>query len=224
MINDEDLSLDICDILHLFLFLFILQNVLENYIFPAESSSVIFFPLELAWQTGYCNSDAVFNSNVLWDKGAKKERCYARFHSQNKLELMRNVKVSGHLGCSDHEVMVFKIIRAAKKAHSKLTVLDFGRAGFGLFRDLLCTVRQEEASVQGSWLIAGSPPPRSGKMHHKIRQKCPDACMAEQVAPEQTQTQKERLQRVEARTGSLEEFKETLSKQRESKLGKQRPW
>lgn len=53
---------------------------------------------------------------------------------------MRNVKVSGHLGCSDHEVMVFKIIRAAKKAHSKLTVLDFGRAGFGLFRDLLCTV------------------------------------------------------------------------------------
>lgn len=47
--------------------------------------------------------------------------------------------------------------------------------------------------------------------------------MAEQVAPEQTQTQKERLQRVEARTGSLEEFKETLSKQRESKLGKQRP-
>lgn len=37
--------------------------------------------------------------------------------------------------------------------------------------------------------------------------------MAEQVALEQTQTQKEILQRVKAGTGNLEEFEETLSKQ-----------
>lgn len=43
MIEDKDLSFDTCDILHFFLFLFILQNVLENYIFPAESSPIIFF-------------------------------------------------------------------------------------------------------------------------------------------------------------------------------------
>jgi len=37
----------------------------------------------------------------------------------------------------------------------------------------------------------------------EVRQKCQEACMGEQGAPGQTQTQKGSLQRVEARTGSL---------------------
>lgn len=58
---------------------------------------------------------------------------------------MSDVKVSGNLGCSDHEIVLFlrsprEILRAAKRVQGKLTVLDFRRTGFGLFRDLLFSV------------------------------------------------------------------------------------
>ncbi|GAB0190834.1 hypothetical protein GRJ2_001548700 [Grus japonensis] len=55
----------------------------------------------------------------------------------NKEGLVGNVKLKGSLGCSDHDVVEFKILRAARRAHSKLATLDFRRADFGLFRDLL---------------------------------------------------------------------------------------
>ena len=55
----------------------------------------------------------------------------------NKKRLVGNVKLKGSLGCSDHEMVEFKILRAARRAHSKLATLDFRRADFGLFRDLL---------------------------------------------------------------------------------------
>ena len=34
-------------------------------------------------------------------------------------------------------MMEFRILRAVRRACSKLTTLDFGRADFGLFRDLI---------------------------------------------------------------------------------------
>ena len=55
----------------------------------------------------------------------------------NKEGLVGNVKLKGSLGCSDHEMVEFKMLRAARRAHSKLATLDFTRADFGLFRDLL---------------------------------------------------------------------------------------
>lgn len=48
----------------------------------------------------------------------------------------RNVSFKGSLGCSDHEMVEFKILRDARMVHSKLTNLDFRRADFGLFRKL----------------------------------------------------------------------------------------
>ncbi|PKU44186.1 protein scribble hypothetical protein [Limosa lapponica baueri] len=42
--------------------------------------------------------------------------------------LVGNVKLKGSLGCSDHEMVEFEILRAVKRAHSKLTTLDFRRA------------------------------------------------------------------------------------------------
>jgi len=51
-----------------------------------------------------------------------------------------NVKLKGSLGCSDHEKVEFKILRAARSAHSKLTTLAFRRADFGLSMDLLSRV------------------------------------------------------------------------------------
>ena len=50
---------------------------------------------------------------------------------------MGNVKLKGSLGCSDHEMLELKILRAARRAHSKLATLAFRRADFVLFRDLL---------------------------------------------------------------------------------------
>ena len=63
----------------------------------------------------------------------------------NKEGLVGNVKLKGSLGCSDHEMLEFKILRAARRTHSKLTILDFRRADFGLFRDLLGRVPWDTA-------------------------------------------------------------------------------
>ncbi|PKU38649.1 glycerol kinase [Limosa lapponica baueri] len=54
----------------------------------------------------------------------------------NKEGLVGNIKLKGTLGCSDHEMVEFKIPGAARRLHSKLTTLDFRRADFGLLRDL----------------------------------------------------------------------------------------
>ena len=75
----------------------------------------------------------------------------------NKEGLVGNVKLKGSLGCSGHEMVEFKILRAARRAHSKLTALVFRRADFGLFRHLLGRVPWDKdlegRRAQGSWLI-----------------------------------------------------------------------
>ncbi|GAB0183301.1 hypothetical protein GRJ2_000795400 [Grus japonensis] len=42
----------------------------------------------------------------------------------NKEWLVGNVKLKGSLGCSVHEMVEFKILRAVRSVHSKLTTLD----------------------------------------------------------------------------------------------------
>ncbi|GAB0194032.1 hypothetical protein GRJ2_001868500 [Grus japonensis] len=75
----------------------------------------------------------------------------------NKEGLVGDVKLKASLGCSDHEMVEFKILRAARRAHSKLTTLDFRRADLGLFRDLLGRIPWDKAlegrGAQDSWLI-----------------------------------------------------------------------
>ncbi|GAB0199701.1 hypothetical protein GRJ2_002435500 [Grus japonensis] len=75
----------------------------------------------------------------------------------NKERLVGNVKLKGSFGCSDHETVEFKILRAVRRAHSKLTTLDFRRADFGLFGDLLGRVPWDKAlegrGTQESWLV-----------------------------------------------------------------------
>lgn len=55
----------------------------------------------------------------------------------DKEGLLGHVKLKGSLGYSDYEIVEFKILRAARRAHSKLTALDFRKEDFGLFRYLL---------------------------------------------------------------------------------------
>jgi len=75
----------------------------------------------------------------------------------NKQGLVGNVKLKGSLGCSDHQIVDFKILRTARRAHIKLTTQDFRAADFGLFRDLLGRVSWDKAlegrGAQENWLI-----------------------------------------------------------------------
>ncbi|GAB0179119.1 mitochondrial enolase superfamily member 1 [Grus japonensis] len=63
---------------------------------------------------------------------------------------MGNVKLKGSLVFSDHEMVEFRILRAARRVRSKLTTLDFRRADFCLFRDLLGSVPWDKA-LEGRW-------------------------------------------------------------------------
>ncbi|GAB0195117.1 mitochondrial enolase superfamily member 1 [Grus japonensis] len=65
----------------------------------------------------------------------------------NKEGLVGDMKLKGSLGCSDHEMVEFRILRAARRALSKLTTLDFRRVDFGLFRDLARDQEKEKAGV-----------------------------------------------------------------------------
>ncbi|GAB0206304.1 hypothetical protein GRJ2_003096000 [Grus japonensis] len=75
----------------------------------------------------------------------------------NKEGLVGDVKLKGSLGCSDHEMVEFRILRAARRACSKLTTLGFSRADFGLFRDLIARIPWDKAlegrGAQDSWLV-----------------------------------------------------------------------
>ncbi|GAB0179591.1 hypothetical protein GRJ2_000424400 [Grus japonensis] len=87
----------------------------------------------------------------------------------NKEGLVGDIKLKGSLGCSDDKMVEFRILRAARRVRSKLTTLDFRRADFGLFRDLLGRVRWDKAlegrGAQDSWLIF--------KGHfHQVRERC----------------------------------------------------
>ncbi|GAB0186589.1 hypothetical protein GRJ2_001124200 [Grus japonensis] len=74
----------------------------------------------------------------------------------NKEGLVGNMKLKGSLGCSDHEMVEFKIHKAVRRAHSKFITLNFRRADFGLFRDLLGRIPWDKAlegrGAQDSWL------------------------------------------------------------------------
>ncbi|KAJ7402669.1 glycerol kinase [Pitangus sulphuratus] len=55
----------------------------------------------------------------------------------NTEELVAYVVLQGSQTCSYHEMGKFEILREARRARSKLTVLDFMRPHIGLFKDLL---------------------------------------------------------------------------------------
>jgi len=55
----------------------------------------------------------------------------------NKERLVDDVKVGGRLGCSDHEIVKFRILRGGSSAIRRIKTLDLRRANFGLFKELL---------------------------------------------------------------------------------------
>lgn len=49
-------------------------------------------------------------------------------HTYKQGRVCWDVKVEDSLGCSDHEVVDFRILKGGSRANSKVTVLDFRRA------------------------------------------------------------------------------------------------
>ncbi|PKU39424.1 dtw domain-containing protein 2 [Limosa lapponica baueri] len=68
----------------------------------------------------------------------------------NKEGLVGNITFKGGFVCSDHEMVEFKILRAARRVHSKLTTLEFRRADFGLLRGLFMA----KPAFRRSWLFS----------------------------------------------------------------------
>ena len=55
----------------------------------------------------------------------------------NKEGLVENVKAGGRLGCSNHEMVEFRILCGRSRAIIRIKTLDFRRSNFGLLKDLL---------------------------------------------------------------------------------------
>ncbi|PKU28282.1 glycerol kinase [Limosa lapponica baueri] len=55
----------------------------------------------------------------------------------NKEGLVEGTKVGGSLGCSDHQKIEFRIMGSMCKTTSRIETLDFRRANFDLFKNLL---------------------------------------------------------------------------------------
>jgi len=75
----------------------------------------------------------------------------------DKEGLVEDVKVGGSFGCNDHEMVQFRILCGGSRAITRIKTLDFGRANFGLFKDLLGGIPWVRAlegwGVQESWLL-----------------------------------------------------------------------
>ncbi|GAB0182218.1 hypothetical protein GRJ2_000687100 [Grus japonensis] len=75
----------------------------------------------------------------------------------NKEGLTEDMKVGGSLVCSDCEMVKFRILCGRSRAISRITTLDFRRANFGLFKDLLGRIpwvrALEGKGAQESWSV-----------------------------------------------------------------------
>jgi len=73
----------------------------------------------------------------------------------NKEGLVEDVKVRGRLGCSDHEMVEFRILCGGSRGISRIKTLDLRRANFGLFKELLGGIPWDRAlkgrGVQECW-------------------------------------------------------------------------
>ena len=75
----------------------------------------------------------------------------------NKEGLVEDVKVGGRLGCSDHEMVEFRILRGGSRAIIRIKTLELRRANFALFKELLGGIPWARAldgrGVQECWAL-----------------------------------------------------------------------
>lgn len=90
-------------------------------------------------------------------------------------ELVGHVKIRSSLGCSVNEMVKFRVLRGGDKANCRIVALDFRRADFDLFRNLLgrflCNMVPEQKSATADLVgFQGSCPP-SSRMAHLVCRK-----------------------------------------------------
>jgi len=75
----------------------------------------------------------------------------------NTGELIGDIKVGGSLGCSDHALVVFAVLRGMGQVKSKVRTLNFRKAKFQLFKELVSRTPWESAlrdkGAKQSWHI-----------------------------------------------------------------------
>ncbi|RMC13040.1 hypothetical protein DUI87_10570 [Hirundo rustica rustica] len=76
--------------------------------------------------------------------GSHKEWCAGYPIVTNREGLVRDVKVGGCLGWSDHEIVECSIGQGGSRAASKIATMDFRTADFSPFRDLLGRIPQQQ--------------------------------------------------------------------------------
>jgi len=75
----------------------------------------------------------------------------------NAREVIGDVKIGGSLSCSDHAVVMFAVLRDMGQAKSKVRTLNFRKAKFQLFKELVNRTPWETAlhgkGAEQSWQI-----------------------------------------------------------------------
>jgi len=75
----------------------------------------------------------------------------------NKEGLVEDVKAGGSLGCSDHEMVNFRILYRGSRVINSNKTLDFKGAIYGLFKELLGGIPWDRAlkgrGVQECWSL-----------------------------------------------------------------------
>jgi len=75
----------------------------------------------------------------------------------NASKLISNVKIGGSLGCSDHALVEFTVLRNMGKARSIVRTLNFRKANFKLYKELVSRTHWETVlrnrGAEQSWQI-----------------------------------------------------------------------
>ena len=73
----------------------------------------------------------------------------------NTWKLINDIRIGGCQGCSDHAVVKFTLPRDITKTKSKIRILNFGKAIFQLFRELINKTQWEMLLRTKEWSRAG---------------------------------------------------------------------
>ena len=121
--------------------------------------------------------------------------------------LVEDVRVGCTLGCSDHEMVEFKILRCRSRAMSRVTNLDFKlwplqRPARGIPWARALEGKRGPGELDS---VRGPLPPSSKSMHpqEEVRQRSQETCMDEQRVSRETQMEEGGSQYAEKRTGHL---------------------